>query len=932
MELGSGPLCLYAACKGAAVIAFECDPVAIQRLKENLSLNPGLSERVILKESRTERSRCSTRSARLRLRRRRPRHRIGLRVTTSRYQASKGTARVFEEAGWLNDPNALIKIDTEGAEASILSSLGSLVRDAACSFYISFHPFYLFGKDARPDRLIRTRATLDWMDQFWDYVWWSGHSGGLNRIDKEDYLERAMGGTWLPAILFTRRDDLDDLGGEGGAITSIVEATYGSGDDVVDVTARLQDLVRNGHLHITVSNTLFGDPCPNRLKTLRFTYELSGNDQQYRYQVEEHQNVFLPNQNGNGEDESDAPGNSARDGLMEVHVSDELQVSDGPGAGSGRYPVFIVCRDRLTPLLELISWLERVGQDEIYLVDNDSSYPPLLQYYRETKHQVVFLKENWGNTAVWRANLITMLGVTGKFIVSDPDVVPTEDCPDDAIDILSDVLDRFPDRVKAGFGIRIDDLPDHYPLKPKVLAWEKQFWTNEIAPGLYDADIDTTFALYRAGVPWSYGPSVRTGPPYLIRHTPWYVHPAHLSAEEAFYLEHADPAIHTWRIPTSIAEPFPQHDSSGDEATRIAVGAFPDRQAPVSSRLTSLATGQDVSLPLVSCICPTYGRPPEYQHLLEEAIESFLRQTYPNKELIVLNHCPEQELVCDAPGVRVVNVPERFPSLGDKYNAAIALAHGELIAPWEDDDLSLPWRLSLSIERLGDEDYFNPKRYWFLDGAGFHYDHPMGYGHNLSLFTRAAFEAAGGYPASSGPQDAEMDAALRSTVACVGDGARGEEILTRDEWYSIYRWGVSPSHLSAYASPERDFYKEFGTQPVRPVVSFYIHAGVSTTKQKRDGFSRRPLRFNLAANAAVITEAEFQEAAALLSEYHDFEQELERDLARLAGLIGELRDERDAWKRRAKRHEEAVRELRCLLRDQGKKKKRRKDGTGKRSR
>ena len=35
-------------------------------------------------------------------------------------------------------------------------------------------------------------------------------------------------------------------------------------------------------------------------------------------------------------------------------------------------------------------------------------------------------------------------------------------------------------------------------------------------------------------------------------------------------------------------------------------------------------------MPLVSCICPTYNRPPEYQHLVEEAIESFLRQDYPN--------------------------------------------------------------------------------------------------------------------------------------------------------------------------------------------------------------------------------------------------------------------------------------------------------------
>src|SRR5215212_6246488 len=164
-----------------------------------------------------------------------------------------------------------------------------------------------------------------------------------------------------------------------------------------------------------------------------------------------------------------------------------------------------------------------------------------------------------------------------------------------------------------------------------------------------------------------------------------------------------------------------------------------------------------MSLPLVSCICPTYNRPPDHKHLVEEAIESFLRQTYPNKELIVLNDCPGQELSCDSPGVRVVNVPERFPTLGEKYNAAIALARGDLIAPWEDDDISLPWRLSLSVDRLGDAGYFNSRVCWLLNSNGFHLDSFAGYGHNLSIFTRAAFEAVGGYPTIDDLHDAVMD-------------------------------------------------------------------------------------------------------------------------------------------------------------------------------
>lgn len=119
--------------------------------------------------------------------------------------------RIFREAGWLKDPNALIKIDTEGAEYSILSSLGSAVADAACSFYISFHPSNLVSKDARPDLFIRARATLAWMDQLWDYIWWSGASGTLKRLDRSRYLELVLAGKTkrLPPVLFSRRDNLE---------------------------------------------------------------------------------------------------------------------------------------------------------------------------------------------------------------------------------------------------------------------------------------------------------------------------------------------------------------------------------------------------------------------------------------------------------------------------------------------------------------------------------------------------------------------------------------------------------------------------------------------------------------------------------------------------------------------------------------------------
>lgn len=206
-------------------------------------------------------------------------------------------------------------------------------------------------------------------------------------------------------------------------------------------------------------------------------------------------------------------------------------------------------------------------------------------------------------------------------------------------------------------------------------------------------------------------------------------------------------------------------------------------------------------LPFVSCVMPTYGRFPHLAHLVGESVESFLRQTYPNKELLILNDCASQILICDIPGVRVVNTAERSATLGGKYNRMVEMARGEIIAPWEDDDLSLPHRLASSVERLGDADYFNPRAYWFLCGDRLQHEQDTGYAHNCSVYRKSAWRTVGGYPEDC-RQDAGMDSRLRQTCRVV-DGP-----LCVSESVYIYRWAVGP-HLSGNANPQAA-YEAFG--------------------------------------------------------------------------------------------------------------------------
>lgn len=214
---------------------------------------------------------------------------------------------------------------------------------------------------------------------------------------------------------------------------------------------------------------------------------------------------------------------------------------------SGDIPVFINTRDRVAALSALVEWLERAGTERIVLVDNASTYPPLLAYLDRSPHAVVRLKENLGQNAPWRGRVIEQfVGPDERYVETDPDVVPDENCPPDAVAHFSALLDRYPDVDKVGFGLRIDDLPDHYQHAEAVRRWERAFWRDEAEPGVFRAPIDTTFALYRPRRPPAMEPALRTGPPYVARHLPWYANSSRPDRELRYYLAHAQPGINNW--------------------------------------------------------------------------------------------------------------------------------------------------------------------------------------------------------------------------------------------------------------------------------------------------------------------------------------------------------------------------------------------------
>jgi glycosyltransferase involved in cell wall biosynthesis len=121
-------------------------------------------------------------------------------------------------------------------------------------------------------------------------------------------------------------------------------------------------------------------------------------------------------------------------------------------------------------------------------------------------------------------------------------------------------------------------------------------------------------------------------------------------------------------------------------------------------------------LPLVSCIMPTHNR----RAFVAKAIEYFLRQDYPARELVVLDDGDDKvaDLVPAGPSVRYVALPERL-RLGAKRNAAIEASRGEIIVHWDDDDWMDPCRISAQVSalRAQEADICGLSKVWFCEIA-----------------------------------------------------------------------------------------------------------------------------------------------------------------------------------------------------------------------
>jgi len=104
---------------------------------------------------------------------------------------------------------------------------------------------------------------------------------------------------------------------------------------------------------------------------------------------------------------------------------------------------------------------------------------------------------------------------------------------------------------------------------------------------------------------------------------------------------------------------------------------------------------------LVSLVVPSYNR----AHLLRDAIESTIRQTYPHWEMIIVDDkstddtaAVAQSYAAKDPRVKYYLNPEK--GVSSARNFGIKTAQGQYIAFLDDDDISLPHRFESQLKAM----------------------------------------------------------------------------------------------------------------------------------------------------------------------------------------------------------------------------------------
>jgi hypothetical protein len=210
-----------------------------------------------------------------------------------------------------------------------------------------------------------------------------------------------------------------------------------------------------------------------------------------------------------------------------------------------KIPFVIIAYNNLFFIRKFINQIKKYG-NPIILFDNNSTYEPLLNYYKDIKAElgsmidIRLMDDNYGIevTSLYKDTLPDV------YMLSDPDLELNPRMPANFDEILLNLSNKY-QASKISLALDISEKEKFveckkYEKTKTIYDWEKQFWEFPIADSqyeLYESPIDgaTTFFLKNRNIDQKR--QLRIAGDFTAKHLPWYKGylKEHISEEELGY-------------------------------------------------------------------------------------------------------------------------------------------------------------------------------------------------------------------------------------------------------------------------------------------------------------------------------------------------------------------------------------------------------------
>jgi hypothetical protein len=193
-------------------------------------------------------------------------------------------------------------------------------------------------------------------------------------------------------------------------------------------------------------------------------------------------------------------------------------------------PIVIICYNNYKYVKNTLEQIKKINfayYKNIIIMNNCSTCTDTIHFLKNIDVEVIYMKENIAPQISNNINKNIYNILPDKFILTDPDLEFNIDLPNNFVEILSNLSDKY-NSYKIGFAIDISDFdkmfPGIYHNGLNIYDWENQFWKNKIIDDkyqLYNADIDTTLALINKKNIDKI--NIRVAGNFLSKHLPWYI-------------------------------------------------------------------------------------------------------------------------------------------------------------------------------------------------------------------------------------------------------------------------------------------------------------------------------------------------------------------------------------------------------------------------